>query len=263
MGRVRYGKPANGSLKRSANTPTWCMATALRAKTNALALNWCIDSVDSRLRALSLLNQPLQGFLSAFETRKFAREKLIRFSRNSSGKLSAPTHAVFLRYGLLKTAASFMARSASWSNAAFVESASIRTEPRVCAVTTSGTARTVFSTSAAEQFDRSTRSLRDVLGSGQPSQRFRPDFIVSRHSGRTSHTMVPNSRASSLSRSYLWKYSSTMSPLISGSLVGLPSILLCCSRSLDISALISLIRSEDTPHHAASDGTNLCNFDHL
>src|SRR4029077_9074576 len=36
------------------------------------------------------------------------------------------------------------------------KSESIRTEPRGCVVTKSGTARAIFSTSTAEQFDRST-----------------------------------------------------------------------------------------------------------
>jgi hypothetical protein len=40
-----------------------------------------------------------------------------------------------------------------------VKSESIKTEPRCRVVTTSGRVRTIFSTSPAEQFDRSTRRI--------------------------------------------------------------------------------------------------------
>src|ERR1700736_3214064 len=54
-----------------------------------------------------------------------------------------------------------MARKASSLNDAPVKSESIRTEPRGRVVTNSGTARAIFSTSTAEQFDRV--DLQDLL----------------------------------------------------------------------------------------------------
>src|ERR1700690_4408184 len=100
-----------------------------------------------------------KAFSRVSKTGNSRREKLLRFSENTRGKFSAPVHADFFTKGLSKTAVSFITRMASWSKDAPLKSESIKTEPQGRVVTTSGTARKIFPTSAAEQFDRSSRRI--------------------------------------------------------------------------------------------------------
>jgi len=120
-----------------------------------------LEIVFSSVMAVTLSKgQPIQSFAShtrassrVLKAGNSRREKLLRLSENPGGKFSVPTNPDFLTKGLSKVVVSFKTRKTSGSKDAPVKSVSAKTELRGRVVTTSGSARRVFSTSAAELFD--------------------------------------------------------------------------------------------------------------
>ena len=106
----------------------------------------------------------MPSFVPVLECGKFATGEALRLSENSRGKSSAPIHAVFFMYGLMKTA--FLHDPNGFGvKGCRGEIGNTKTEPRGKEVTTSGSSRKIFSTSADEQCDKSPAALVSPDGS--------------------------------------------------------------------------------------------------